>query len=261
MSGWQLQNDYGPHYIGLRSHDVGPTDPRASSFLATATLGKSWLHPSASNYTFLVELSLDGNNGYAIYKPRDGESPLRDFLSGTLYQREVATFELDRLLGWGMVPPTIIRDGDVGIGSLQLFVPPVPGSNFFSIRDTCKDQLLRMAVFDIVANNADRKGGHCFIDLDGAVWGVDHGLTFHVEPKLRTVIWDFGGESIPEPILFDLEGLGDDLKSPDYGMTIKLKELLSSEEIDGLIQRIDLVVSDPVLPFPSSRRDLPWPWI
>ena len=180
-------------------HDVLPSAPDAEQFVREAAIGDGWLHPDASNYTFVVELELDGRQAHGVYKPRSGEAPLWDFPIGTLHHRECAAYELGKALGWGLIPPTVEREGEAGEGSLQLFVSHGPDSNFFTFRDGREEECLRLAVFDLIANNADRKGGHCFIGPDDRVWAVDNGLTFNAAHKLRTVIWDFAGSPVPDP--------------------------------------------------------------
>ena len=243
-------------------HDVSPADEGAERFVRESTIGDGWLHPSASNYTFIVELSLGRDRGFGVYKPETGEAPLWDFPNGTLHRRECAAYELSRMLGWALVPPTVVREGEAGVGSLQLFVPPREDSNYFNLRDDHPDDVRRMEVFDALANNADRKGGHCFIARSGGVWGVDHGLTFHVHPKLRTVIWDFAGQEVPEELLRDVGCLLETLSTEGSDAVRDLGGLLSPDEMEALRQRTRALVERPVLPAgPYSRRDLPWPWL
>src|SRR6266568_4712327 len=186
-----------------------PEDP--FPLLEHGTIEGIELIPWGSNYTFAALLrAADGSSCFGVYKPRRGEVPLRDFPNGTLYKREVAAYELARSLEWDMVPPTIVRpEGPHGIGSLQLYVEPDPGpaSQYDRLRETHRCALQRMAIFDLLINNADRKGGHCLLDVRGQVWGIDHGLTFHHVPKLRTVIWDFCGEPFPAEIVQQLATL------------------------------------------------------
>ena len=170
------------------------------------------LIPWGSNYTFATVLKgyAQEQRCYGVYKPRRGEVPLRDFPSGTLYKREVAAYVFAKHLGWDIVPPTVIRqDGPHGIGSLQLYVEPRSGAagQFDRLRETHRCDLQRLALFDLLTNNADRKGGHCLLDVRGQVWGIDHGLTFHHVPKLRTVIWDFCGDPFPPELVDELERL------------------------------------------------------
>ena len=241
-------------------HDAPPSSPCAEAFVRDAEIGDGWLHPAASNYTFVVRLALDGKEGWGVYKPQAGERPLRVFPSGTLHRRERAAYEFCKALGWGLIPPTAIREGEAGEGSLQLFVPHDPESNFFTLRDDHQEEAFRLAVFDLLANNADRKGGHCFPGPDGRVWAVDNGLTFHEEHKLRTVIWDFSGEAVPPDLLADA---GRVLRELDDGGACAdaLAGLLAPAELDALRERIRRLLANPAMPSPRARRDLPWPWV
>lgn len=224
-------------------------------------MGQCTLAPAGSNYTFLTRLELDGQRCRVVYKPREGEAPLWDFPDGTLYRREYAAYLLSLALGWEFVPPTVIRDGAHGVGSVQLFIQPEPGSNYFSVRQTHTADVRRMAVFDFLANNADRKAGHCFLGTDGHVWGIDHGLTFHHLPKLRTVIWDFAGEPIPEPLLRDVAKLCETLARPGSDLERDLRGLLAPEEVEALAKRMEEALATPRFPVPRGYRDVPWPWV
>src|SRR5690606_34583588 len=145
------------------------------------------LIPWGSNYTFAAALvDQQGGRCLAVYKPRRGEAPLYDFPSGTLFLRERAAYLAARLLGWDFIPPTIIRTGPHGIGSVQLFVEAEENAHYFEFHRQRAAELQSMALFDLLVNNADRKAGHCLLGKDGRVWGIDHGLTFHHLPKLRT---------------------------------------------------------------------------
>ncbi len=256
-----LYSEYARQRVNQGPHDVSPDDAEALRFVREARIGDGWLHPQSSNYTFVVELTLGQVRGFGVYKPSGGETPLWDFPNGTLYLRECAAYELSRALSWPIVPPTVIREGEAGAGSVQLFVPPKPGSNFFTMRDDRRDELIRFAVFDVLANNADRKGGHCFATENGSVWGVDHGLTFHEERKLRTVIWDYAGEQVPDALMGDLTCLLDMLGKPDSEVSQALAKLLRETEIGALRDRLCKLIDEPVLPSAYSRRDLPWPWL
>ncbi len=220
----------------------------------------SWeLTPHGSNYTFLAELELNGRQGQAIYKPRKGEIPLWDFPSGTLFKRECAAYLLSRILGWDFIPLTVIRDGPHGIGSAQLFVDHDPKENYYTIsRDSLEesdaDQLRMMCCFDLVANNTDRKANHVLRGYDGKLWGIDQGLTFHADTKIRTVIWDFGEEPIPEQLLEPLRGLCGQLLAPT-GEVAELLTLLDAGEARALMARLQWVLEDGVFPgIPGLRR-------
>ncbi len=206
-----------------------------------------------SNYTFLVNVNNGGQGCQAVYKPRDGEAPLWDFPSGTLYKREYCAYLLSQILGWELVPLTVIRDGPYGVGSLQLFVEHDPQVHYYSLRDDHSEELKRIACFDLISNNADRKGIHCIQGADGHIWGIDHGLTFHAHLKVRTVIWDFAGEPIPEELLDDLETFGAKLGEPD-GAAKELVEQLHPTEFDALKQRIEWITAAREFPGTTRRR-------
>ena len=166
--------------------------------------------PWSSNATFLVNLADGDDEMLAIYKPQRGERPLWDFPRGTLCHREVAAFEVSEALGWDIVPDTVLRDGPAGIGMMQRFVEHDPEEHYFTLLEEHADAFRRMAAFDVVINNTDRKGGHCLRALDdGRIFGIDHGVSFHAQWKLRTVIWEFGGESIPPDVCSDLHRFAD----------------------------------------------------
>ena len=216
------------------------------------------LTPAGSNYTFLAELALNGRAGRAIYKPVKGEIPLWDFPTGTLYKREYAAYLLSKALGWDFIPLTIIRDGPYGIGSAQLFVEHDPRENYYTISkeldDAEADQLRAICCFDLVANNTDRKANHVLRGYDGKLWGIDQGLTFHADTKIRTVIWDFGEEAIPEPLLEPLRRLCGQILAPT-GDVAELMSLLDSGEAAALLQRLQWVLQEGVFPgVPGLRR-------
>ncbi len=178
-----------------------PAPESTEKILAEGQMLIKGLVPWASNYTFLVTVTLGEAEALAIYKPSAGEAPLWDFDSGTLYLREVAAYRVSAFLGWPAVPPVVAREGPHGPGSVQAYVPNDPLEHYFAIRERSEAAaaLRRIALFDQVVNNADRKGGHVLRGEDGTIWAIDHGLTFHTEYKLRTVIWDWAGSPIPAP--------------------------------------------------------------
>jgi uncharacterized repeat protein (TIGR03843 family) len=213
--------------------------------------------PWSSNGTFLVTVAGGGRELAAIYKPERGERPLWDFPGG-LYRREVAAYELSVALGWEVVPATVAReDGPLGPGSLQRFVDADFEQHYFTLleEEPHHRALRQMAVFDVLANNADRKGGHCLIDTDGHIWGIDHGLCFHEQNKLRTVIWDFADEPIDDEWMADVGRLG------ACGLPESLAHLLHDGEADALGQRIRKLLRTRRLPEPRSDRPYPWPLI
>ena len=212
--------------------------------------------PDSSNATFLVECALKGASALAIYKPGRGERPLWDFPRG-LFKREIAAYLLSEALGWGLVPLTLERDGPHGVGSLQLFVHADFEQHYFTLYEDPKhrERLERICVFDLVANNADRKSGHCLLGPDGMIYAVDNSLSFHVEPKLRTVIWEFGGEPIPEPAL-------DDLRRLRHGRLPRgLDALIAAEEREALLARARAIVAEGVFPIDTSGYRYPWPLV
>ena len=214
-----------------------------------------------SNYTFLVELDAGCERSIrAVYKPRDGERPLYDFPRGSLYKRELAAFLLSRALGWPAVPLTVIREGPYGVGSMQLYVDADPEVTYFDLVSDRADELRRVAVFDLLANNADRKAGHCLLDTEGRIWSIDHGLTFHPAFKVRTVMLEFWGGAIPEPLLAELAALEERLKAGE-GLAKELGEALTALEMDALRHRLSLVLEHRALPRLDPRRNVPWPWV
>lgn len=215
------------------------------------------LLPRSSNYTFLVKLTDEGQETLAVYKPVAGEAPLYDFPQGTLAAREVAAYVLSEALGWPRIPPTVLRDGPSGPGSVQRFVPFHPAEHFFTMQEQRADAFRRVALFDVVANNADRKAGHCLLGEDGELFVVDHGVCFHVEPKLRTVIWDFVGEPIPPAMAADLRALEPRLRSGE--VRGRLLELLSPEEAEATTERLDALLLAGTFPEPGPGRPYPWP--
>jgi uncharacterized repeat protein (TIGR03843 family) len=224
----------------------------------------------ASNYTFLADLGPHPPSGLmVVYKPARGESPLWDFPAGTLYQREVAAYQLSKVLGWPRIPPTVVREhGPHGVGALQQFIES-DGRHFLSEQIELqavarpggisqRDAWLRISLFDVITNNADRKSGHCLFDAEDHVWVIDHGLTFHTDPKLRTVIWDFSGEALPSELCGDLEAA---LMGLEKGtLATVLEPLLSPPEIRLLKRRLRWVL-DPRwrFPEPTSAWSVPWP--
>lgn len=229
---------------------------------------------NASNSTLVVE---DEANRY-IYKPESGERPLWDFPNGTLHKRERAAFVMSEILGWNLVPNTQLREGPYGVGSLQnwleaqvtavdIFAPgEVPdkwltvitgldeNGDEVTLAHANEPRLKQIAVFDALINNADRKAGHILTDQDGNLFGIDHGLTFHDEDKLRTVLWGWINEPIPEHLVLDLAAAASKIESSE------LPQLLSKEEISALIERLANLVTTKKMPVPSQRWPaVPWP--
>ena len=231
-----------------------------SSFLLEGVISSPLLIPQGSNDTFLVSVSDGRQSRDAVYKPRRGERPLWDFPSGTLYKREYAAYLVARALSWDFIPCTVIRDGPYGVGSLQQFIDADSESNYFTLREERLDELERIALFDHLANNADRKASHCFKDWGGRVWSIDHGITFHDEPKLRTVIWDFVGEPISARLMEQMAAFLERLRWAD-GVARELAPLLSPEELAALDRRIEGLLASGRFPQADPyRRNVPWPW-
>ena len=215
------------------------------------------LLPRASNFTFLARVSDGPDQTLAVYKPRSGEAPLWDFEEGSLAAREVAAFVVSDALGWPWVPPTVLREGPHGPGSVQRFVAFDQSQHYLTMQREHPDAFRRIALFDVVANNADRKSGHCLLAEDGRIFVVDHGVCFHEEPKLRTVIWDFVGEPIPA-------GMGQDLRSLQVRLTAgplrdRLGGLLTTREIDATAERTSALLGSGCFPEPGPGRPFPWP--
>jgi uncharacterized repeat protein (TIGR03843 family) len=251
---------------------------------------------SASNATFLCEAHLGDRQAHCVYKPVTGEAPLWDFPDGTLAGREVSAYLISAALGWNVVPYTVLRDGPAGRGMVQRWVdqpgdalageespaPPDAGPDLVDLLPAGHlppgflpilqayayagdevtlvhaddDRLRRMAVFDVLINNADRKGGHILSGVDGNVYGVDHGVSLHAENKLRTVLWGWAGKPVDDDALADVAGLRDALLG-DFDET--LRPHISHREIDALYARAVALLENPVMPAPDRRRPIPWP--
>ena len=216
------------------------------------------LLPYGSNYTFLVTIAQADYKVLGVYKPIKGERPLWDFPEETLALREVAAFLVSENLGWDFVPPTVYRDGPHGPGSLQWFIDAEPELHYFNMPEAEKPALRRTALFDLLINNADRKGGHVIKDKQGKIWLIDHGLCFHNEPKLRTVIWDFAGQPIPGDLLGDLRSFRTRLDSDD-NLVEAINTLLSAREVAALKRRADRLLKNGCFPDPGPGRNFPWP--
>jgi len=213
----------------------------------------------SSNYTFLLSIAHESMTTMAVYKPRKGERPLWDFPDGTLCNREMASFLTSHELGWQIVPPTVLREGPHGLGSMQFFINHDPNINYFSFDEKFRPQLQKMAAFDIIVNNADRKGGHCLVDQREHLWGIDHGITFNVDHKLRTVIWDFAGELIPDDLLAAIEQLYNKLNDPNAEFLTRLCELIETAEINAFKNRLRKLLQQKHYPKPGAGPNYPWP--
>jgi uncharacterized repeat protein (TIGR03843 family) len=249
---------------------------------------------SASNATFLCEAHLDDRVVHCVYKPIKGEAPLWDFPDGTLAGRERSAYLVSAELGWNIVPYTIIRDGQAGRGMVQRWVdqpgdaldespedaPQTPDLvdllpaghvppgylPILQAYDYAGDEvtlvhaddarLRRMAVFDVLINNADRKGGHILTGVDDGVYGVDHGVSLHVEDKLRTVLWGWAGKPVDDETLGQVAAFLDAL---DGDLALQLNTHLTAREVDALRARTIALLENPVMPGPDRRRPIPWP--
>ena len=212
--------------------------------------------PHSSNATFLVSVQCGETSFQAIYKPLRGERPLWDFEPG-LHRREIAAYMLSQAMGINMVPPTVLREGPLGEGSLQHFIDADVEQHYFTIfeqREDLHDQLRAMCVFDIVANNTDRKAGHCLLGLDDKVWGIDHGVCFAADFKLRTVIWEFGGEPLPNHLRAAIEPLIETVP-------LNIATLLSSDEVSALQERVQWLCEGGAFPIDRSGSRYPWPLV
>lgn len=214
-----------------------------------------------SNYTVLVEVRHGTESLKAVYKPVKGERPLWDFPPASLARREVAAYLTAQALGWALVPPTILRqDAPAGPGSLQLFLEIDPERHYFTFNQQEKQLLRPVVLFDLLINNADRKGGHVLLEGTDRLWLIDHGVCFHHEYKLRTVIWDFVDESIPQHLLEDLERFRQTMNEGSEPCAA-LAELLSPLEIEALLRRADQLLQSQRFPPPRYGRPYPWPLV
>lgn len=213
-----------------------------------------------SNFTFLVDVDRDAQVIKGVYKPTRGERPLWDFPPSSLAHREVAAYLVSEGLGWGLVPETIYRrKGPVGPGSIQRYIEHDPDFHFFNFTAEVRQRLRPVVVFDLLINNADRKGGHVILDEEESIWLIDHGVCFHIEDKLRTVLWDFAGEAIPANLLRDLECLLDRLREGE-ALAQQLTAHLSRGELRALIRRAEQIIESAAFPDPDlERRPYPWP--
>jgi uncharacterized repeat protein (TIGR03843 family) len=238
-----------------------PAD-RILRLLAEGEIEVEGLIPWSSNATLLITVRDAEHSTLAVYKPQRGERPLWDFDHGTLGMREVASYLLSEELGWGLVPPTVLRHGPHGLGSLQFYIHAEESAHFFSFQhdERYARELKRVVAFDVVVNNADRKAGHCLVDHDGRLWAIDNALTFHEEPKLRTVIWDYAGQPLPNDVQADLKRLREALVGASP-LIQALARMLSRGEVKALRRRVQDLVQDGCFPSPGPGRVVPWPLV
>jgi hypothetical protein len=219
------------------------------------------LVPWGSNYTFLVRVCHELGDIDAIYKPSRGERPLWDFPKSTLCLRERAAYLVSEALGWHIVPPTILRKGPQGRGSLQYYVDHDPEEHYLTFQGRFIEQLQKIALFDVLINNADRKSGHILLAEDNRLWAIDHGVCFHTDYKLRTVVWEFAGEPIPAQLASDLTAFQQWLKEAGSEKYNQLCALLSSQEMAALSERVQGLINRNIFPHPGPGRHYPWPLV
>jgi uncharacterized repeat protein (TIGR03843 family) len=213
-----------------------------------------------SNYTFLAEVCQNADTVLSVYKPSRGERPLWDFPPASLARREAAAYLVSETLGWELVPPTVYRKkAPIGPGSLQLFIDHDPEVHYFNLGEADRQRLRPVVLFDLLINNADRKGSHLLFDKNHHLWLIDHGICFHAEDKLRTVIWDFTGEPIPDKLCDDLLNFHQKLE-PSTDLFKELQALLTPKEIKALAARAEHLTTIRQFPQPNpDERSFPWP--
>ncbi len=216
------------------------------------------LIPWGSNYTFCATIQSDTAQCLGVYKPRRGERPLWDFPSGTLYRREYAAYLVSQAIGWPFIPLTTIRDGPHGIGSMQLFVEAEPPRSIRELQNPEDLSLARIAAFDFITNNADRKAGHILRDASGKLWGIDQGLCFNVDPKVRTVLIHYCGQPVPPRVLKELEAFRADTTRL-HGLLRALRRGLDADEVEAFLRRLDRMLERRAFPTVDGRRAVPWP--
>ncbi|MFD3518794.1 SCO1664 family protein [Streptomyces sp. NPDC058657] len=262
-----------------------PADPR--TLLAKGELTVLGQVREASNAVLYCEISYEGDSAKCVYKPVAGEQPLWDFPDGNLARREVASYEISEATGWGLIPPTVLRDGPYGEGMCQLWIDgdPQAGGRLLALVEDGEPgdgwkpvvlaevaqgrtallvhaddmRLRRLAVLDAVINNGDRKGGHLLPAGDGRLYGIDHGVTFHVEDKLRTLLWGWAGDPLPDEAVAVLAALAADL-TPGAPLATRLAELITAAELDALRARVAALRESAAHPEPSGQWPaIPWP--
>lgn len=271
----------GGHSDADRRQALDVTDPLTLLTAGELTLDGRLVQ--SSNNAMVGAVRLGGARARCVYKPIRGERRLWDFPEGRLAYREVAAFLVARAAGWQVAPPTVLREGPFGTGMVQQWVggaePDRVATAFpagsvpvgwlpvlhaedadgrpLIVAHADMPELAAIAVFDIVANNADRKASHLLLDPAGSLFGVDHGLTFHTEPKLRTILWGWAGDAIPAGLIADLKALAEKLGGP---LAAELASYLSADEIAAVRARVAALLAHPVFPLPpDDRTPIPWP--
>lgn len=274
-----IQNKYDEAVRQLTNRSFDDDTSSTLKLLSEWEISGIGLHPDGSNYVFVVRLedpeklrqqqaksesSEEEPTGaiYGIYKPSSGERPLRDFPYGTLHHRERASYLLSTALGWPDVPPTVLRDGPHGKGSVQLFIDADQQANYFTLRDESLHLFQPVAMFDVLTHNADRKGGSCLkANSDGRIWSIDHGLTFNPSARRRTVMFEFNGEEYPESRLNDVARVAQQISSKDSEFRVELQNLLDEREIDSLAVRAERMLESKRFPLLDPNVNVPWPFI
>ena len=236
-------------------------------FLQTGSIEALGRLPWSSNYTFLARVYQEDEDMMAVYKPCEGERPLWDFPRGTLHLRECAAFLISHALGWPVVPPTVIRSGPHGVGSIQLFIEHDPDIHYFTFEGDplFKEQLQKIVLLDFLINNADRKGGHVLLETEAdgrqlnRLWAIDHGICFHTEYKLRTVIWEFAGQPIPAHLLTDLVKFKNQFSINGSRTKRQLQKMLNRPEMTALENRLERIIKRGSFWQPGPGRHYPWP--
>ncbi|WP_209498909.1 SCO1664 family protein [Streptomyces sp. PvR006] len=274
-----------PERIPPRSMSSSPPPPPDAELLAHGELTVRGRVREASNAVLYCSVAYEGREAACVYKPVAGEQPLWDFPDGTLAQREVAAYEISEATGWSLVPPTVLRDGPYGEGMVQLWIEADPEARLLALTEddeagegwkavgpaqVAEDRtallvhadtpdLRRLAVLDAVINNGDRKGGHLLPAPGGHLYGIDHGVTFHVDDKLRTLLWGWAGEELPAEAAGVLDALGRSL-APGEPLAARLAELLTDAEVAAVRARVEALRSTGRHPEPSGQWPaIPWP--
>jgi len=244
------------------SDSIALTEELVLETLAMGEMEEKGLLPYSSNHSFLIVVGGKELTLPAVYKPQRGENPLWDFEWGTLCKREAAAYLLCSALGWQLIPPTVLRDGTRGLGSVQFYIDHDSDMHYFTVQDDARfaPTLRQLALFDFIVNNADRKSGHCLIGADDHLWAIDHGLCFHTEYKLRTVIWEFSGEPIAPELREDMLTLRQQLTDPEHTVAQQICQLLQPDEGKALLARLQQLIRKNCYPAPQAqRRNYPWP--
>ena len=264
---WQPQHCWRMSGLGIEDRQTETLSvERVIGLLTHGDLALEGQVPWSSNYAFIATVRGADMRSLVVYKPSRGARPLWDFAADTLCRREVAAYLLSQFLGWPDIPPVVLRDGPYGFGSVQLYVDADLEQHFFTMRDntTYSDAFQRISLFDYLVNNADRKGGHVLqgTQPEARVWAIDHGLTFHSDYKLRTVIWDYAGQQIPDNCLEALQSLYDALSLGEASAQRSLSALLDPDEVTAVRERTSILLRHGFFPHPKRDwRNVPYPLV